>query len=52
MKEKIKTIGMENINMKGKTICPKCKGNGYITIKLQNEKKPHHKDCNYCNNQG
>jgi hypothetical protein len=52
MKEKIKNIEMENINMNGKAICPKCKGNGYITIKLQNEKTPHHKDCNYCNNQG
>lgn len=52
MKEKIKVIEGENISMKGKTICPKCKGNGYITVKLQNEKTPHHKDCIYCNNQG
>ena len=52
MKEKIKTIERKNINMNGKSICPKCKGNGYITVKLQNEKTPHHKDCTYCNNQG
>jgi len=35
-----------------KIICPKCKGNGYITIKTQGEKEPHYKDCKYCNNQG
>jgi hypothetical protein len=35
-----------------KIICPECKGNGYITINYQGEKKPYHKDCRYCNNQG
>ena len=35
-----------------KIICPECKGNGYITVYYQGEKKPHHKDCKYCNNQG
>jgi len=42
--------------MKGKlsmkVICPKCKGNGYITVHYQGEKKPDYKDCKYCNNQG
>ena len=36
--------------MNGKAICPKCKGNGYITVKLQVEKDPEHKDCKYCDN--
>ncbi len=35
-----------------KIICPECKGNGYITINYQGDRKPHHKDCIYCNNQG
>lgn len=35
-----------------KVICPKCKGNGYITVKMQEEKEEHYKDCKYCNNQG
>lgn len=35
-----------------KVICPKCKGNGYITVKFQNEKEEYYKDCKYCNNQG
>ena len=38
--------------MNGRAICPKCKGNGYITIKLQGEKDPVHKDCKYCDNRG
>jgi len=38
--------------MIGKAICPKCKGNGYITVTLQKEKEPIHQDCKYCNNQG
>ena len=38
--------------MKDRTICPKCKGNGYITIKLQKEKDTIHKNCNYCDNRG
>ena len=36
--------------MKDRTICPKCKGNGYITLKFQKEKTPNHKNCNYCDN--
>ena len=35
-----------------KIICPKCKGNGYITRQYQSDKKPHYEDCKYCNNQG
>jgi len=35
-----------------KVICPKCKGNGYRTIKIQGEKEPRYEDCKYCNNQG
>jgi hypothetical protein len=38
--------------MQNKIICPKCKGNGYISIKIQNEKDPLIEDCKYCNNQG
>jgi len=38
--------------MHGSTICPKCNGNGYITIRLQGDKEDIHKDCTYCNNQG
>ena len=38
--------------MNGKAICPECKGNGYITVKLQKEKDPIHKNCNYCDNRG
>ena len=38
--------------MENKVICPKCKGNGYITVHYQGEKKSHHEDCKYCNNQG
>jgi len=38
--------------MKDRTICPKCKGNGYITVKFQKEKTPIHKNCNYCDNRG
>jgi DnaJ-class molecular chaperone len=38
--------------MKEKIICPKCKGNGYITVRLQGEKEDIYKDCKYCNNQG
>jgi DnaJ-class molecular chaperone len=35
-----------------KIICPECKGNGYITVHYQGEKKSHYEDCKYCNNQG
>jgi len=35
-----------------KIICPECKGNGYVTVHYQGDKKPHHEDCKYCNNQG
>ena len=35
-----------------KTICPKCKGNGYITKQYQGDKKSYYEDCKYCNNQG
>ena len=38
--------------MKERAICPKCKGNGYLTIKLQGEKEPFHRDCKYCDNRG
>ena len=38
--------------MNGRAICPKSNGNGYLTIKLQGEKQPIHKDCNYCDNRG
>jgi Zn ribbon nucleic-acid-binding protein len=38
--------------MTQKIICPKCKGNGYITVWFQNEKDPSFEDCKYCNNQG
>lgn len=38
--------------MNNKAICPKCKGNGYLTTILQGEKEPIYKDCKYCNNQG
>jgi len=41
------------LDMKDKIICPKCKGNGYITKIFQGDKrKPHHEDCKFCNNQG
>ena len=38
--------------MNGRAICPKCKGNGYITIKLQKDKEPIHRDYKYCDNRG
>ena len=38
--------------MSNTLVCPKCKGNGYLTIKLQREKQPLHKDCKYCDNRG
>jgi hypothetical protein len=30
-----------------KVICPECKGNGFITVYYQGEKKPDYKDCKY-----
>ena len=38
--------------MTQKIICPRCKGNGFITVWFQNEKDPLIEDCRYCNNQG
>jgi excinuclease UvrABC ATPase subunit len=38
--------------MNGRAICPKCKGNGYLSIKLQDDKDIIHKDCKYCDNRG
>ena len=42
----------KELYMQNSTICPKCKGNGYVTVTYQGEKTLHHEDCKYCNNQG
>ena len=43
----------KELYMQNSTICPKCKGNGYITKIFQGDKqKPYHEDCKFCNNQG
>ena len=35
-----------------KTICPQCKGNGYVRALLEEGREELIIDCNKCNNQG
>jgi len=37
---------------KNKTICPQCKGNGYVRALLEEGREELIADCNRCDNQG
>jgi len=37
---------------KNKTICPKCKGNGYVRFLVEEGREEIIADCNKCDNQG
>ena len=43
---------MDTKTEKHKTICPQCKGNGYVRLLLEEGREEHIIDCNKCDNQG
>ena len=43
---------MDTKTEKSKTICPQCKGNGYVRALLEEGREEVIADCNKCNNQG
>ena len=43
---------MDTKTEKRKTICPQCKGNGYVRALLEEGREELIADCNKCDNQG
>ena len=43
---------MDTKTEKTKTICPQCKGNGYVRAVLEEGREELIADCNKCDNQG
>ena len=43
---------MDTKTEKRKTICPQCKGNGYVRILVEEGREEIIADCNKCDNQG
>jgi hypothetical protein len=43
---------LQQTNMSGKIICPKCNGNGFVYAFSHDDRKKQPIDCDYCNNQG
>ena len=43
---------MDTKTEKHKTICPQCKGNGYVKILIEEGREELIADCNKCDNQG
>ena len=43
---------MDTKTEKRKTICPQCKGNGYVRAVLEEGREELIADCNKCDNQG
>jgi len=43
---------MDTKTEKRKTICPQCKGNGYVRILVEEGREEFIADCNKCDNQG
>ena len=47
-----KVRNMDTKTEKRKTICPQCKGNGYVRALLEEGREEVIADCNKCDNQG
>ena len=47
-----KVRNMDTKTEKSKTICPQCKGNGYVRILVEEGREEFIADCNKCDNQG
>ena len=43
---------LQQTNMSGKIICPKCNGNGFVYSFNHDDRKKMPIDCDYCHNQG
>jgi len=43
---------MDTKTEKRKTICPQCKGNGYVRALVEEGREEFIADCNKCDNQG
>ena len=43
---------MDTKTEKRKTICPQCKGNGYVIFLIEEGREELIADCNKCDNQG